>query len=156
MKNLIFWLKNNKQATIYSGFLFCAFELILRVLLDLGIGRYITVSVLFCMLLVGELSYGLLYIRKRYTRDEVGHIIWPLMSAHLLHQFILPLMLYLGTVVFLFFYPRDLLAHIMIFIASVTYWFLFLNCYNKFQILFCENLSYALRHILISGHFSPK
>lgn len=121
MNNLIFWIKNNKRSIIYSVFLLCSFELILRVLLELGIGRYVTVSVLFCMLLVGELSYGMLFIRKRYTRDEVGHVIWPLMSAHLLHQFILPLMLYLGTVVFLFFYPRDLLAQIMIFIATVTY-----------------------------------
>lgn len=127
MTNLLFWLKKNKHSVIYSVFLFCTFELILRVLQDLGTWRYVTASVLFCILLVGELSYGMLYIRKRYTRDEIGNVVWPLMRSHLLHQFILPIMLYIGMIGFIFFYPHDVLVHIMIMVTSATYWLLFLN-----------------------------
>src|SRR5690606_24237381 len=49
------------------------------------------------------------------------------------HQFILPILLYIGMVGFIFFYPYDVITHVMILVISGVYWLLFVNIQAVFN-----------------------
>jgi hypothetical protein len=130
MKNILFWIKNKKSAFLYSIFLFFAFEMMLKIYQEFSPGelnRFYFYAGLIGVILLSTLCYGLLFIRKRYTDSEIHQVILPLVKIHVLHQLILPMLLYVGMVGFIFFYPYDVITHVMIFVISIVYWILFVN-----------------------------
>lgn len=152
MKNLIFWVKKKKQAFIYAIFLFFAFEMMVKVYQEFAPGqmsRFYFTAILFGLILLGLLFYGLLFIRKRYTDSEVRQIILPLIRIHVLHQIILPVLLYIGMVGFIFFYPYDVITHVMIFVISGVYWLLFVNIQAIFNRDFAlENFTQGIYNLV--------
>lgn len=141
MRNFLFWIKNKKRSLIYSVFLFFAFELILKIYQEFGRNRFLISSAFFGIILLAQLFYGIIFIRKRYTRFEISQVIWPLVRVHLLHQIILPLLLYFGMVSLIFFYPSDILVHLMILTITATFWLLFLNIRSVYD------HDFELRHL---------
>lgn len=141
MNNFLFWIKSKKRSLIYSVFLFFAFELILKIYQEFGQNRFFISAAFFGMILLAQLFYGLMFIRKRYTRYEISQVILPLIRVHSLHQIILPLFLYVGMVGFIFFYPSDILVHLMIVIISASFWLLFLNIRSVYD------HDFELRHL---------
>lgn len=130
MKNILFWIKSKKNAFIYTTFLFCIFELLIGLYKEFApaeLERFYVSAILFGVILFATLLYGLLYIRKRYTSFEVSQVVWPLVRIHMLHQIILPILLYIGMVGFIFFYPRDIITQVMVVVVSAVYWLLFIN-----------------------------
>jgi len=152
MKNLIFWIKKKKKAFIYAIFLFFAFEMMVKIYQEFApqeISRFYFTAVLFGIILLGLLFYGLLYIRKRYTDSEVRQIIFPLIRIHVLHQIILPILLYIGMVGFIFFYPYDVITHVMILVISAVYWLLFINIQAVFNHDFeLENFTHGIYNLV--------
>lgn len=149
MRNLIYFLKEKKRSIVYAIFLFCAFELQIAVLNELGTIRFLAFGVMFGFILIAQLMFGFLFIRKRYTRYEIIQVILPLLRVHLLHQVILPLALYIGLLGFMFFYRLEVISHLIVLLVSVIYFFLFLNIRGIYDRDFeLEHMSHGIYNLV--------